>query len=152
MSTMNDKIPIFFGDAVNNTSEITTVINNIFLELKLDKQKNEEVKTDVSKLLNGTSESYIFSKKISSNSSNKSKVDNNSEKTCIKISNINNLENNEEFIDLFAKYGNIKKSNIFANKGYGFITYHEHAHANNAIKEMNKYKYNYSILDITWAK
>ena len=152
MSTMNSKIPNFFGDAVNNSSEITTVTNNIFLELKLDKQKNEEVKTDVSKLLKDTNESYIFSKKISSNSSNKPKVDNNSEKTCIKISNINNLENNEEFIALFAKYGNIKKSNIFVNKGYGFITYYEHSHANNAMKEMNRYKYNYSILDIVWAK
>jgi RNA recognition motif-containing protein len=152
---VNTIIPNSFGDALNNSSELTTIAEAIPLVLTFNTSSKKEDKDeiDVMKIVKSVDDTnkYVVPKVSHSKQSifNKESID---KSTTIRVSNINTLIDEDEFIDLFSKYGDIKRSNLFKEKGYGFISYYEHSSALNALNNMNKFRYNYCILDINWAK
>lgn len=150
-----------FGEAINNSSELTTFINIIKLDLFFDKQiekKNESSKINVLDIINNVekNEKYKIPKR-SINADNAKISSYISNTNTIKISNINSETTDTDLRMLFEEFGTIKRIYIPKEKksqeylGYAFLSYNERIEAENAINKMNKYAHKYCILNVAFA-
>ena len=155
-----------FGDALNNSEEITKYMDIIKLDLLLDWTESNQSDKDkfsninVLDIINNveSTEKYILPKRNTDSNNTKKMTLNTDKTTTIKVSNISQDITDTDLKTLFEEFGDIRRMHIPKGKkskeslGYAFITYNQRAEAQTAINKMNKHAYEYCILDITWAK
>ena len=143
-----EKIVTPFGDVnYNKPVFITPIKLNLSLRDIKIKNNTNSLNVDIKSLIKNNN-STLYVKPKPSNSIIKL-VTNNYNNSTIKVSNINENITKEDLIQLFEKFGNIRKITITKGKTYGFISYYDNESTIKAVKEMNKYKYDHMILDVT---
>ncbi len=75
----------------------------------------------------------------------------------LKITNLSKETNEDDLINLFGRFGNIRRIFIAKNfetkisRGFAFITFSRKWEGQNAIDKLNKYGYDNLILQVEWA-
>ena len=80
------------------------------------------------------------------------------QKTNIRISNLDETATNDDLRDLFERFGHVKSARVITDRntnmsrGFGYVDFGDEESAQSAMDRLQGYAYGHQILSLSWAK